>query len=456
MIQTIHRWLLVILYRSATWLRHRATIWQKLLRHTLLPYAIRHYRPRWPETAKPVKHWQQRLKEAQKASNPIATVNHRRPLPDGCYCPNCGAPREYLYNYGYSHGHSGIQAFHKVLCKICGFQTAPELPKRKPAFFCPYCGRALEKVKERKDFDVYKCRNKRCPYRHSKNLRAEAVKSGANTKAISYIYRDFHLSLDELQLLHPHKPKVDFAQIRHTTACVALAITFHIHMGLSLRETAHWLKQLYGLPISHQTVANWTQSVAFLLTSTTQVTSDSHVLVGDETFISIAGEDAFWNVSYDPGSTRVVVHHVSVRRDTEAAATLIKATTESAPDLKAFVTDKWTPYSLALTFLGEHLPDVPGHIIVKGLRARGVPEDAFLLYKDLLERFFRTFKQRYRRTLGFSNLNGAVAFCILFVIYYNYFRPHTRLGGETPVALLDNQNVLHNWQQLIQTALKAA
>ena len=456
MIQTIHRWLLVILYRSATWLRHRATIWQKLLRHTLLPYAIRHYRPRWPETAKPVKHWQQRLKEAQKASNPIATVNHRRPLPDGCYCPNCGAPREYLYNYGYSHGHSGIQAFHKVLCKICGFQTAPELPKRKPAFFCPYCGRALEKVKERKDFDVYKCRNKRCPYRHSKNLRAEAVKSGANTKAISYIYRDFHLSLDELQLLHPHKPKVDFAQIRHTTACVALAITFHIHMGLSLRETAHWLKQLYGLPISHQTVANWTQSVAFLLTSTTQVTSDSHVLVGDETFISIAGEDAFWNVSYDPGSTRVVVHHVSVRRDTEAAATLIKATTESAPDLKAFVTDKWAPYTLALTFLGEHLPGVPGHIIVKGLKARGVPEDAFLLYKDLLERFFRTFKQRYRRTLGFSNVNGAVAFCILFVVYYNYFRPHMRLDGETPVALLENQNVLQNWQQLIQTALKAA
>ena len=85
-----------------------------------------------------------------------------------------------------------------------------------------------------------------------------------------------------------------------------------------------------------------------------------------------------------------------------------------------------------------------------------MPEDAFLPYKDLLERFFRTFKQRYRRTLGFSNLNGAVTFCILFVVYYNYFRPHTRLGGETPVSLLKNQNVLQNWQQLMQDALKAA
>ena len=456
MIKTIHWWLLLILYRSTTWLRNQTTIWQKLLRNTLLPYAVKHYHPRWPEIARPVKRWQERLEEAQEAGKTIAPVNHRRPLPDDCHCPDCGAPRDYLYNYGYDHGHSGSEAFHKIRCKICGFQTAPERPKINPTFFCPYCGRALEKVKERKDFHVYKCRNKRCPYRHNKNLRAEAVKSGANPKAISYIYRDFHLSLDELQLLHPHKPKVDFAQIRHTTACVALAITFHIHMGLSLRETAHWLNQLYGLSISHQTVANWTQSAAFLLTSTTQITSDSEVLVGDETFIHIAGENAFWNVSYDPESATVVVHHVSLNRDTEAAATLIKTTTESAPDLKAFVTDNWTPYSLALTFLGKHIPHVPGHITVKGLKARGVPEDAFLPYKDLLERFFRTFKQRYRRTLGFSNLNGAVTFCILFVVYYNYFRPHTRLGRETPVSLLKSQNVLQNWQQLMQEALKAA
>ena len=366
MIRNIHWWLLLILYRSATWLGHQTTIWQKLLRNTLLPYAVKHYRPKWPETAKPakpVKHWQERLKEAQEAGNPIAPVDHRRPLPDDCHCPGCGAPRDYLYNFGYSQGRSGDEAFHKVRCKICGFQTAPERPKRMPAFFCPYCGRALEKVKERKDFHVYKCRNKHCPYRRNKNLRAEAVKLGANPKAISYIYRDFHPSLDELQLLHPHKPKVDFAQIRHTTACVALAVTFHIHMGLSLRETAHWLKQLYGLSISHQTVANWTQSVAFLLTSTTQVTSDAGILTGDETFIRIAGKNAYWNVSYDPQSARVVVHHVSLNRDTEAAATLIKATTESAPDLKAFVTDKWTPYSLALTFLGKKISHVPGHIL---------------------------------------------------------------------------------------------
>ena len=455
MIRTVHQWLLVILYRFATWGRHRATKWRKMLRHALLPYTVRHYHPRWPETARPVKHWKQRLAEAQEAGKPISPVNHRRPLPDDCHCPECGAPRDYLYNFGYSQGHSGDEAFHKVQCKICGFQTAPARPKRKPIFFCPYCRRALVKVKERKDFDVYKCKSKRCPYRNKHDLRAEAIKSGANPKAKSYIYRDFHLALDELQLQHPHKPKVDFARIRNTTASVALAITFHIHLGLSLRETAYWLRQLYGLPISHQTVANWTQSVAFLLAPMACVTSDAQILSGDETFIRIAGEDAYWNVSYDPENATVVVHHVSLKRNTQAAATLIKATMESAPNLKAFVSDDWSPYSLALTFLSRY-SHVPGHIIIKGLKSRGVPEDAFLLYKDLLERFFRTFKQRYRRTLGFSNINGAVAFCILFVVYYNFFRPHTRLDGDSPVSLLESHNALQNWQQLIHKALKAA
>ena len=97
MIRTIHQWLLVILYRFTIRLCHRIITWQKLLRNALLPYAVKHYQSGCPDTAKPgtakpVKHWQERLKEAQEAGNPISIVNHRRPLPDDCYCPECGAP----------------------------------------------------------------------------------------------------------------------------------------------------------------------------------------------------------------------------------------------------------------------------------------------------------------------------------------------------------------------------
>jgi len=438
-IQSFHRWLLVILYQYTTNLRHQAIAWQKALRNALVPYASKKYEHKWPAFAKPVIPWYVRLE-----NNNISTVKHRKHLPDNLLCPNCGALKDYIYSFGYDNGHSKDEAFHKIRCKICGFQTAPKRPKKKPTFFCPHCNHALVKVKQRKNFDVLKCKYKHCPYRLNKNLRKDQ-------KASSYIFRDFHLSLNDAQLIKPYKPKVDFAIIRHSTSAVALAVTFHIHIGLSLRETAFWLMQLYGLSVSHQTIANWTQSVAFLLEPITKASSNAKVIVGDETFIKIAGKDAFWNVSYDPDNAKIVAHLLSCQRDTQAAATLLKATKQSAPKMTAFVSDDWSPYALAIAFLNESF----GHIIVKGLKSRGVPEDAFLVYKDLLERFFRTFKQRYRRTLGFSNFNGAMSFCILFVVYYNYFRPHERLDGKPPVSLLKGKNVLQNWQLMIQEALKA-
>ena len=121
-----------------------------------------------------------------------------------------------------------------------------------------------------------------------------------------------------------------------------------------------------------------------------------------------------------------------------------------------FISDAWDAYALALLYLGQQQDDVPQHIMVKGLQYSGAAEDAFLWHKELIERFFRTFKQRYRRTLGFASINGAVAFCVLFSVYYNYFRPHQRADGEAPISQFRDNNVLRNWQQLIQTAIQQA
>lgn len=240
-----NRWLLVYLYHLATWLRHYAERLQVTLRHTLLLHASRSYNPKKPLTKKLSIPWQQRLAYAEKAGKRVKPVKHRVKMPDSLSCPNCGAPKEYLYNFGYEHGHTGLEAFHKIRCILCGFQTAPEREKRAPHFFCPYCGHALVKVKERSDFDVVKCKNSKCPYRQKEALRTEAQKFGAKEDAESYIYRSFKMELNELQLTRPEKPKVDFARLRHSTTAVALALTFHIHLGLSLRETAFWLKKLF-------------------------------------------------------------------------------------------------------------------------------------------------------------------------------------------------------------------
>lgn len=452
-----HRWLLVYLYHLATWLHHEAQRLQRVIRRALLPYASRSYNQRWPLTAKPVIPWQQRLTYAQAIGKPISPVKHRKEIPSTIHCPNCGAPREYLYNFGYEQGHSGCQDYHKVLCKICGFQTAPERQKRSPQFFCPYCKRSLERIKKRRSFDLFKCRNKKCPYRRNESLRKEAQKYGANEKAKAYIFRSFKMELDELQLTQPRKPKVDFARIRHSTTAVTLAITFHIHLGLSLRETAFWLRQIFMLPISHQTVANWCQSVAYLLSPLIQQhIEDAQFVVGDETFITISGKDAYWWITYNPDTATIVAQLVSINRDTTAATTIIKQTKEQVPEMTHFISDAWDAYALALLYLGQQQESVPEHIVVKGLQYRDAPSDAFLWHKVLIERFFRTFKQRYRRTLGFDNFNGAVTFCVLFTVYYNFFRPHTRINSQPPIQQFEQDNVLSNWQQLVKYAIENA
>ncbi len=309
------------------------------------------------------------------------------------------------------------------------------------------------KSKERNHFDVLKCKNKQCPYRHDIRLRLEAIRNGASPKAKSYIYRSFKMQLSELQLTRPQKPKIDFACLRHSTTAVALALTFHIHFGLSLRETKNALLSLFQLPLSHQTIANWCQSVAYLVEPmVSEHIEDATILVADETFISIAGDDAYWWISYNPETATIVSQLVSTKRDTKAAATLIQQTKQQAPELTYFISDAFSAYALALLYLGQQQSDVPQHIVVKGLQYRGIPEDAFLWHKELIERFFRTFKQRYRRTLGFASINGAVAFCVLFTVYYNFFRPHQRADGEAPVSTFNHNNVLRNWQHLIQMA----
>ena len=41
---------------------------------------------------------------------------------------------------------------------------------------------------------------------------------------------------------------------------MSLCLTFHVNLQLSLRKTAQALKDLYGIDISHQQVANYART----------------------------------------------------------------------------------------------------------------------------------------------------------------------------------------------------
>ena len=73
-------------------------------------------------------------------------------------------------------------------------------------------------------------------------------------------------------------------------------------------------------------------------------------------------------------------------------------------------------------------------------------------YKQMIERLNRTYKESYRPTNGFDNIEGANYDLALWVTYYNFLRPHKHNGFRVlnHVQELDNaDNMPGKWQLLI-------
>ncbi|MGD6858362.1 DDE-type integrase/transposase/recombinase, partial [Bacillus infantis] len=68
---------------------------------------------------------------------------------------------------------------------------------------CPHCLKTLEKVKERKDFDVYKCKNNACTF-YKRNLNGLTSKEKKRFKEnpqafkMRYVFRQFHIDYKPL------------------------------------------------------------------------------------------------------------------------------------------------------------------------------------------------------------------------------------------------------------------
>jgi hypothetical protein len=95
------------------------------------------------------------LKPVQRRSNAKTAVSK------SMNCPKRGAPSDYLYA---NNGGKG-----QYQCKVCACLFNDKSRYLKEAILkCPHCSKTLEKVKERKDFDVYKCKNNDCSYYQKK------------------------------------------------------------------------------------------------------------------------------------------------------------------------------------------------------------------------------------------------------------------------------------------------
>ena len=75
---------------------------------------------------------------------------------------------------------------------------------------------------------------------------------------------------------------------------MSLCLSYRVNLGLSLRKTAQAMKDIHGISISHQMVANYCKTVAIIIkpfvdTYPYEMNHDFLALTADETYIKVRG-----------------------------------------------------------------------------------------------------------------------------------------------------------------------
>ena len=186
---------------------------------------------------------------------PIKPIQRRSEcdIDDECKCPRCNAPKPYLYK---NNGAKG-----QLMCKVCQTKFSPDENRHTSLKLrCPHCMHTLEPKKNRKHFIVHKCINPKCPY-YVKNLKKVdkqdlEVDYGKNKYKLHYIYREFTIDFFKMDLNSLPKGASSLKFSKFDKNVMGLCLTYKVNLGLSLRKTTQALKDIHGISISHQQVAN--------------------------------------------------------------------------------------------------------------------------------------------------------------------------------------------------------
>lgn len=391
------------------------------------------------------------LKPVQRRSNSKAVI------PDSMNCPKCGAPSGYLYT---NNGDKG-----QFQCKVCSCLFSDKNRFSKEANLkCPHCSKSLDKIKDRKDFFVYKCRNNMCSY-YQKNLKAMTSKEKKQFKKdpqafkLRYIFRQFHIDFLPLSKQSSELPAVDLSRIYASPHTLGLILTYHVNYGLSARRTAAIMQDVHGVAISHQTILNYENSVALMLKPYVDYYPYelSDQFCGDETYIRVGGRWHYLFFFFDAVKKIILSYPVSPNRDT---ATAVRAIDEvlvkmkEIPEDLTFIVDGNPIYLLAQHFYAQHQISFDVKQVI-GLTNEDPVSTEYRPMKQIIERLNRTFKGNYRSTHGFGSEQGSVSFVTLFVAYFNFLRPHATLEGKVPVVnpkLSGLPTMPARWTKLIELA----
>ena len=259
----------------------------------------------------------------------------------------------------------------------------------------------------------------------------------------------------------PHKPKVSLLRIHNDLNIFSLILTLHISYAITARKTAHMLKNIWNIVVSHQTVLNYAQTAAYYCHKFNLKNKGDidDILAGDETYSKVKGVWHYIWLFICTTSKKICAYHLSDNRGAKPAITTMIEAVTTAKDHQdiTLVTDGNPSYQAGLHFINSTQDKLKLTLKkVIGLQNMDDESEKFRPYKQMIERLNRTYKYHVQDQNGFGSLNGAVAKLVLFVTHYNFLRPHKALNYQTPIHIpeLDGiDNIQGKWAKIISLAV---
>lgn len=353
-------------------------------------------------------------------------------------CPHCGAPHNYIYV------NNGDKKSIQYQCKVCE-KTFCETPKISVAKYrCPICGKSLYKWKSRLLVTIYKCGNDKCPrYLENKEKLSSEEKILQKEKPsqfkLRYIYREYKINLKDIITSELKLPMERLDKFRYTLSTIGLVLTFHITLEHSTRETAFALKRIFGINISHNTIARIAKSSSTICHhfNFENIPKVPGYQAGDETYIKVKGKHHYVWFAIAKFRSIITAYKVSDNRGEIPAVETVYMASEKHlknenDDPLLFVSDGNPSYQAAVTFLKKEGIEVDLKQVI-GLENNDVISTTYRYMKNLVERVNRTYK--HYAVNCFQKIEGASSQLALAVTNYNFIRPHSSLNHQTPVVL---------------------
>lgn len=222
-----------------------------------------------------------------------------------------------------------------------------------------------------------------------------------------------------------------------------------------------YLKDIHEVSISYKTVENYCKAASSIVHPLLEFYPYelSDMIAADETYIKVLGKTNYIFFWFDAIKKIVTSYRVFAKRDSlssikAAYSTLVKYNT--LPESLKVISDGNPIYNVAVQYWSQNGLSFQLYQVI-GLTNQDDISKEYRSQKQIIERFNRTLKYYYSPKGGFSSLDNANSYMVLFATYNNFLRPNKALNWNTPVQL-DELNGISNmpnkWIELLNLGYK--